>query len=174
MGKSIHWPERRALGLVLAAFVLSLGAIASAWFIQLVLGVLPCPLCLEQRLSYYAGIPLAGLLLVLLRDGRRHLLIRPLLALLCLCFLFGAALGVYHAGVEAGLWAGPTGCSGQLAPMAGAMDLLSQLDKVKVIRCDEVSFRLLGQSLAVWNVLVAGSVAVLAGAAFLFETGRRA
>jgi disulfide bond formation protein DsbB len=171
-GKTFNWAGHKSFALVLVALSVALAAIASAWFIELVLAVRPCPLCLEQRLSYYAGIPLACLLLVLLRDARRHLLIKPLLAVLCLCFLFGAGLGVYHAGVEWALWPGPGECSGQLAPMAGAADLLSQLDRVKVVRCDQVSFRLLGQSLAVWNVMVAGFVAVVTGLAFLIELKR--
>lgn len=172
MGKTHGRLDRLATGLVLACLAVAVTAIASAWFIQLVLGVAPCPLCLEQRLSYYAGIPIAGLLLVLLRDGRRRLLIKPLLLLLSLCFAFGAGLALYHAGIEWALWAGPTECSGQAAPMAGAVDLLAQLDKVKVIRCDQVSFRLLGQSLAVWNLLVSGAVAVMAAIALRAEIVR--
>ena len=164
--------DRMATGLVLVCLVLAVTAIISAWFIQLVLGVQPCPLCLEQRLSYYAGIPIAGLLLVLLRDGRRRLLIKPLLVLLLGCFVFGAGLGIYHAGVEWAFWAGPTECTGSLLPMTGAGDLLAQLDKVKVIRCDQVSFRLFGQSLAVWNLLVAGAVAVMAALALWAEVAR--
>ena len=45
-----------------AALLIALGAlatIAGAWFIEIVLGVKPCPLCLEQRIPYYAGIPVA-------------------------------------------------------------------------------------------------------------------
>jgi disulfide bond formation protein DsbB len=56
--------------------------------------------------------------------------------------------------------------------MAGAGDLLAQLDKVKVIRCDQVAFRLLGQSLAVWNFLVAGAVTVMAAIAWRAEMSR--
>ena len=77
MGKNRMRIDRLATLLVLACLTLAVIAIAAAWFIQVVLAVPPCPLCLEQRLSYYAGIPIAVLLLVLLRDGRRRLLIKP-------------------------------------------------------------------------------------------------
>ena len=172
MKKSIFRIDRIATLLVLICLALAIISIASAWFIQLVLGVLPCPLCLEQRLPYYAGIPMSGLLFVLLRDGRRRLLIKPLLVLLIGCFLFGSALGVYHAGVEWAFWAGPTECTGQLAPMAGAGDLLAQLNTVKVIRCDQVSFRLFGQSLAVWNSVVTAGMASLLALALWAEHRR--
>ena len=155
-----------------ACFAVAALALGSAWFIQLVLGVLPCPLCLEQRLSYYAGLPVAALLLVLLRDGRRRRLIKPLLIVLMGCFASGAGLGAYHAGVEWSLWAGPSECTGSLAPMAGAADLLANLNTVKVIRCDQVSFRLLGQSLAVWNVVVSSFVTLLTGLALWAEMKR--
>ncbi|WP_164093789.1 disulfide bond formation protein B, partial [Stenotrophomonas maltophilia] len=45
-----------------AALVVGLGATATilgAYFFQYVIGLAPCPLCLEQRLPYYIAIPLA-------------------------------------------------------------------------------------------------------------------
>src|SRR6202035_812638 len=48
------------------AAALAVGAIAAvtlagAWYFQLVLGLQPCPLCLEQRYAYYLAVPLAVL-----------------------------------------------------------------------------------------------------------------
>ena len=44
-----------------------------------------------------------------------------------------------------------------------AGSLLEQLDKVKVVRCDEVQFRFLGVSLAGYNVLISLLMAAIAG-----------
>src|SRR5258707_11290387 len=58
--------------------------LAGAWFFQLVLEILPCPLCLEQRYAYYASVPLAALVaLAAARGAPRGVLLlgRPLLAL---------------------------------------------------------------------------------------------
>jgi disulfide bond formation protein DsbB len=44
-----------------------------------------------------------------------------------------------------------------------AGSLLDNLDKVKVIRCDEVQWRFLGLSLAGYNVLISLAMAVIAG-----------
>ena len=151
-----------------AAFVLLVAgaAIAGAWFIELVLGVKPCPLCLQQRIPYYAGLPLAAVaLLFALRGAAR--LASFLLAVVGIVFLIGAGIGAYHAGIEWRLWAGPAGCSGGAALETGMQDFLKQLSTVTVIRCDEVAFRLLGLSLAPWNVIVSGMVAVAAGIAAL-------
>ncbi|MBI4048602.1 MAG: disulfide bond formation protein B, partial [Devosia nanyangense] len=40
------------------AFVLGFAAIAGAWGSQLLGGLVPCELCLEQRLAYYWGLPI--------------------------------------------------------------------------------------------------------------------
>ena len=74
--------------------------------------------------------------------------------ILLLAALANAWLGGYHAGVEWKFWPGPTDCSGPLVDFGKAGNLLEQLDKVKVVRCDEVQWRFLGLSLAGYNVLI--------------------
>jgi len=76
------------------------------------------------------------------------------LAVLALATLANAGLGTYHAGVEWGWWKGPTACTGPLVDLGKAGNILEQLNKVKVVRCDEVQFRFLGLSLAGYNVLI--------------------
>ena len=126
----------------------------------------PCPLCLQQRIPYYVGLPLGAAALLAARRGSVGTA-SLLLALSALVFLVGAGIGTYHAGIEWKLWAGPAGCTGNAAADMGMQDFLKQLSTVTVIRCDEVAFRLLGLSLAAWNVIVSGAVAVVAGAAAL-------
>jgi disulfide bond formation protein DsbB len=139
-------------------------AIAGAWFIELVLGVKPCPLCLQQRIPYYAGVPLAALALVpAMRGATRSAAL--MLGCIAIVFLVGAGIGAYHAGIEWKLWTGPAGCSAGATAEAGMQDFLKQLATATVIRCDEVSFRLLGLSLAVWNTIISGAVAIAAGTA---------
>ena len=43
----------------LAAFALSSVTLAGAWYFQLVLKIMPCPLCLEQRIFYYLVVPVS-------------------------------------------------------------------------------------------------------------------
>ena len=42
-------------------------------------------------------------------------------------------------------------------------DFLNQLQHIKVVRCDEVQIRVLGLSLANWNVIISAALAALAG-----------
>ena len=153
----------RTAALLLAG--VAAATIGGALFIEHVLGVKPCDLCLTQRIPYYAGVPLALATAWLAdRTGSRRLAALGL-ALVGLLFLAGAGLGAYHAGVEWGFWAGPSGCTGAIAKPAGMGDFLKQLETVRVVRCDEVSFRILGLSLAAWNAIVSAGLAALAFAA---------
>jgi disulfide bond formation protein DsbB len=153
---------RPALSAAAAIAGIAAATLAGAWFFQLVLGLVPCPLCLEQRYAYYLAIPLGVLTaLAAARDAPRPVLLGGL-ALLAVAALGNAWLGGYHAGVEWGLWQGPTECTGPVGNLGSAGDLLQRLDTVKVIRCDEVQWRFLGLSLAGYNVLISLLMAAIA------------
>lgn len=141
--------------------VIAAATIAGAWFFQLVLDIRPCPLCLEQRYAYYLAIPLAVLIALGASKGVSRRLLGLGLVILALALAANAGLGAYHAGVEWGFWQGPTDCSGPITDLGGG-GLLDGLNKVKVIRCDEVQWRFLGLSLAGYNVLISLAMAALA------------
>ena len=150
---------RLVAGLILAAAV---GTIAGALLFEHVLGLRPCPLCLQQRYPYYAAMPAALATMLLPRPG----LARAGLALLALIFLVGAGLGAYHAGVEWGWWPGPSDCAGSPAATPGSVgDFLSELQTTRVVSCTEAAWRMFGLSLAGWNVLISLALAGLALAA---------
>jgi disulfide bond formation protein DsbB len=151
-----------ALTAALAIAIIAAATLAGAWFFQLVLDIRPCPLCLEQRYAYYLAIPLGALTaFAAARDAPRAVLYAGL-AILAAAALGNAWLGAYHAGVEWGLWNGPTDCTGPVGNLGSAGNLLERLDTVKVIRCDEVQWRFLGLSLAGWNVFDSLGLAAVA------------
>jgi disulfide bond formation protein DsbB len=143
-----------ALTASLAVTVIAAATLAGAWFFQLVLDILPCPLCLEQRYAYYLAVPLGALVAIAAARGAPRPLLLAGLALLALATLGNAGLGTYHAGVEWQFFQGPTDCTGPVGNLGSAGNLLERLDTVKVIRCDEVQWRFLGLSLAGYNVLI--------------------
>ena len=145
----------------LAILVVAAATIAGAWFFQLVLGLQPCPMCLEQRYAYYTIIPLSALVAISSARGSPRGVLLLGLALLWVIALANAAFGAYHAGVEWGYWQGPTSCTGSL-PSFGSGSLLDQLDKVKVVPCDVVQWRFLGISLAGYNALISLLMAAIA------------
>jgi len=145
----------------LVVTVIAAATLIGAWIFQYGFGIVPCELCLEQRYAYYFVIVAGGLLALGAARGLDARLVAAGLVVLALATLANAVLGSYHAGVEWGWWQGPTACSGPLVDLGNAGDLLKKLDKVKVIRCDEVQWRFLGLSLAGYNVLISLLMAAL-------------
>ena len=152
--------SQSAANSALAILVLGFATIAGAWIFERV-GYPPCDLCLEQRTAYYVGVPLAALIFVLARAGVSGALLRIGLAILALIFAANMILAIYHSGVEAQLWKGPTACTGTGLAPGDATDLLKQLQTTKVVRCDAVSLRVFGLSLANWNIFISATLAAL-------------
>jgi disulfide bond formation protein DsbB len=145
-----------------AIAAIGLAAILGAYFFQFVMGLPPCPLCLEQRYAYYISIPLAAMILLGLSVGSsRKVLLLALLAI-AVAMLWNASLGVYHSGVEWKWWPGPQDCSGTVPNFSTGGSLIDQMNKAKVVRCDEAAWRFLGLSLAGYNVLISLGIAAIA------------
>ena len=152
-------PASLAAGIILFT---AAAALATVWVLQLGFGLPPCHLCFVQRWPYYAALPVAGATLWLARQGRIRAA-RAGLGLLAALMLASAGLGLYHAGVEWRWWTGPTDCTGAGTAIRNAKDLLKGLNDVHVVRCDEAALRVLGLSLAGWNVIASLALAALAG-----------
>ncbi|WP_417769325.1 disulfide bond formation protein B [Stappia sp.] len=157
---------------VRAAVLLIVGGLASimtAWGFQLIGGYVPCKLCLEQRIPYYVGLPLAVLALALMLGGAAGSVRRTAAMLLLLAvgavFAYGAALGIYQAGAEWGFWAGPSDCGGGTAAPGSAANMLNALRSTRVVSCTEASWRMFGLSFAGWNAVISAGLALLALAA---------
>jgi len=146
----------------LAVLAIAAATLAGAWYFQLVLGLAPCPLCLEQRYAYYLAVPVAVLVAIAASVHAPRSLLVGGLAILALAALGNAVLGGYHAGVEWKFWPGPADCTGPVGNLGSAGTLLDRLDTVKVVMCDEVQWRFLGLSLAGYNVLISLLMAAIA------------
>ena len=145
----------RALWILVAA----LATLAAAWTFQ-AFGFTPCELCYAERCAFYAAAPLAALA-AYLASRFAHGVARALFALLALVFLANVALAFYHVGVEQHWWPGPTACTGALSGPVDVNDL-AKLNSARVVRCDEVQLRILGLSLAGWDVVASAALAIYA------------
>lgn len=142
----------------IAVLAIAAATIGGALASQYVFGLVPCKLCLWQRYPYYVGVPLA--LLVFLGPERWR---RAGLLALALVFMASMGLGAYHAGVEWGVFAGPSDCGGGSGPTSGNVgDLLQSLNSIRVVSCTEAAWHFLGLSLAGWNALVSAGLVGLA------------
>jgi disulfide bond formation protein DsbB len=144
-------PPRSAAAIVV---VIGLATIGGFFFFQYVLGYPPCPLCLDQRMTFYASVPLAALLWLGAGLGaQRKVLLLGFLVIAAL-MLWNTGLSAFHAGVEWKFWPGPTDCSGPINNFGSAGNMLKQLQSIRIVRCDEAAWRLFGLSLAGYDVLV--------------------
>jgi len=153
--------RRRLMLYAAAAFVVSAATILTAWGFQLIGGYLPCPLCLEQRVPYYVGIPLALLAVWFAAVGRVRTS-RILLFAFAVVMAYGCYLGVYQAGAEWGFWSGPTDCATADTTVRSAGSLLQTLSTTRIVSCTEPALRIFGLSFAGWNAVVC-AVLVLIG-----------
>jgi disulfide bond formation protein DsbB len=142
--------------------LIGLAGIAGFLFFQYVIGLAPCPLCLEQRDAFYISVPLAALVWLGSEYGASRKVIVAGFAVIALAMLWNSGLAVYHAGVEWKFWPGPTDCSGPLNNLGGPGGLMGRLQNIHVVRCDEAAWRFLGLSLAGWNVPLSLGLALIA------------
>lgn len=128
-------------------------------------GFLPCALCYTQRHVYWGAMAISVAALGAHRAFQRPVWLRLGAVLLGVTFLAGAAIAMYHAGVEWKFWPGPKTCSnlGGAGAAMTANDIAAALGrKIIVVPCDEAAWRdpVIGLSMAGWNAL--GSVALAA------------
>ncbi len=117
-------------------------------------GLAPCEMCHWQRWPHGAAIVLAALAFTAAAETPRS---RNLTLAAALAIAVSGAIGVFHAGVELGLWEGVTRCT------AGAASLQDILN-APLVRCDEVQWAFLGISMAGWNAILSLSGAALIAA----------
>ena len=128
--------------------IFSIFALISAYFIQHILGHQPCNLCLIERIPYLAAIILISLIFILNKYERLISLI------VSLFFIFGSIVSFYHFGIEQGFFSESLVCDLSNSNKAtSAQDLLKQLEN-KGISCKDVTFKILGLSLATFNTII--------------------
>jgi disulfide bond formation protein DsbB len=170
--------SRPALSAAAFVFIVGLATILAAWGFQLIGGFIPCKLCLEERVPYYVGLPLALLTVIAAIVRAPAWVVRGLLALTALVFLYDAYLGTYHAGAEWKWWPGPSDCSaGGSATTKSSTDLLKELQNIRVVSCTDASWRFpggRGLSFAGWNAVITLVLAAVAAWGSARGTGGRA
>ena len=140
---------------------LSAALILGALGFEYIGGYPPCELCMLQRYPHFAAI-VAGLggWFLLTRGFLPQNLAKPIAMLTLLCVAATGAIGIYHAGVEWQLWAGPSTCTGSAFHLSGKLDL-----NAPVVSCDHAAWRLFGISMAGYNAVICLGTAVLAALA---------
>lgn len=145
--------KARWLALIVPAALLA-GALGS----QYIGGLYPCEMCHWQRWPHYAAVVLALGAFAMRGAPDRG---RSLVWLAGFAILVSGLIGVYHAGVELGIFEGLTQCSSGAVGGSHA-DILADIMATPLVRCDQVQFSFLGISMAGWNAILSiGSAMVI-------------
>ncbi|MFK7866068.1 MAG: disulfide bond formation protein B [Alphaproteobacteria bacterium] len=139
-------PPRMTL---LAASILLIVYIAEYGF-----GILPCQLCLWQRVPWWIMLVISILFWLLHPRLPRHYF-----TLIALIIMLGSAgLGLFHVGVEYGWWAGLSSCGGSAATAANdgpvsLVERMRQAQATQIVPCDQPAWQLFGISFAGYNLI---------------------
>lgn len=137
----------------LIIFLFAGAVILAAWSFEVIGGYQPCGLCLQQRIPYYVGIPIAALSVFAVFWGMPPMISKILLLMTGFTFAISLFLAIRHAGVEWDWWLGPSNCgAGSLGDLNGG-SLLDAVKNTKIVFCDESAARFLGLSFAGWNAI---------------------
>ncbi len=142
-------------------FLISIVALASAFFIEHVLGHQPCNLCILERIPY-----LLALIIIVLNyrfiDLEKHFIL-----LLMLIFLAATILSLYHLGIEQGLIEESLVCDLKNGSnLLSKEDILRQLQR-KIVSCKDVTFQIFGLSLTSYNVIISLLIVYLTAKTYL-------
>jgi disulfide bond formation protein DsbB len=134
--------------LIKLIFLISIVALASAFFIEYKLGHQPCNLCILERIPY-----LLAILLILLNYKFNHLE-KYFLILLTIVFFIATILSLYHLGIEQGFIQESMVCDLKSGSnLLSKEDILKQLQE-KNVSCKDVTFKIFGLSLTTYNILI--------------------
>ena len=127
--------------------IFSILSLSIAYFVQYILGHLPCNLCLIERIPYIAAVILISLMFLI----RKYMV--PIISIVLIFFIFGALISFYHVGIEQGLFDESLLCIDNSSESLSKEQLLEQL-KNTTVSCKDVTFRFLGLSLATINAII--------------------
>ena len=126
----------------------SVFAVSAAYFIEYILGHQPCNLCLIERIPYAISIIIIVICLFTQKFEKITLII------LSITFFAAALLSFYHFGIEQGFIKESLVCDlNSLNNELSREAILNQLKEMS-ISCKDVTFKILGLSLATFNIFI--------------------
>jgi len=129
--------------------------IISALIIQYWLGHEPCKLCLYERIPYFLSI----LLLIKIFFFKKYEKIT--LLILFLVFMSSSLLAFYHFGIEQGFFSESFVCNVENQSEILSKEQLQKELNQNVINCKDVTFRILGLSLAAINTILSVVLSII-------------
>ena len=133
--------------LVFGLFIFNFTILISAYFIEYILKVPACSMCIYQRIPYFLSI------LIIVIFFSKKIDFQKLIVILILFSLINTGISFYHVGIEQGFFSELSTCKDEINANT-TKDLLNQLKSKGVVSCKEVGFTIFGLSLATINFIV--------------------
>ena len=135
--------------------IFSILSLSIAYFIQYKLEHKPCNLCLIERIPYIASVILISLIFIINKFEKIISII------LLLFFIFAIIVSFYHFGIEQGFFSESLVCDLGNNANVSKKQLLKQLENASIVSCKNVTFRILGLSLATINTIISIILSVI-------------
>ena len=134
----------------------SIFSLTIAYYIQYVLGHKPCNLCIIERIPYISAVILVSLIFIIKKFEK------VIAGIVMFFFVAGAIISFYHVGIEQGFFSESLVCDLESSnENLSKEDLLKQLESKTAVSCKNVTFRLLGFSLATINTMISIFLSVI-------------
>ncbi|NBX03926.1 MAG: disulfide bond formation protein B [Alphaproteobacteria bacterium] len=154
--------------LLLALAGFSAAMLATALIGQYGFNLHPCHLCILQRYPYAAIIALGLLGFFVIKSPK----IQKNILLLCIALLFvDGSIAFYHAGVEMGIFPGPSDCTSSGKTGQTIEEIRAEIMGAPLVACDQAMIHILGLSMAAWNAIAAFGAGT--ASALIFYTGQK-
>ena len=135
--------------------IFSILSLSIAYFVQYVLDHKPCNLCLIERIPYIASIILISLIFIINKFEKIISIV------ILLFFIFASIVSFYHFGIEQGFFNESLVCDLKNNTNLSKEQLLKQLESSSITSCKDVTFRVLGFSLATINTITSIILSVI-------------
>ena len=133
--------------IVFGLFFFNILILISAYYIEYILKVPACSMCIYQRIPYFLST------IIIVVFFLKKIDFKKLIIILFLFTLINTGLSFYHMGIEQGFFNELNTCKDEINA-SNTKDLLGQLKSKGVVSCKEVGFTIFGLSLATINFIV--------------------
>ena len=137
----------------LITLMISILSLLSAIYIEHIIEIKPCKLCIYQRFPYLVAIFISFL-------GYYFPNNIFWVKLLILIFVISFVISGYHVGIENEFFKEFSGCTNKNINLLDKSEILNSLQN-EVISCKNVNFKILGMSLATINMIISSLFVII-------------
>lgn len=117
------------------------------------LGILPCRLCMYQRIVYYIMVVLGTLMVLMQKKDSLDIFLKVIQYLTFFLFVIGIFIGIFQVLVEYNLVKYNSSCTASFSGVNSPEELFESINSKDLVACDKPQLFILGLSLAEWNCI---------------------